>query len=649
MVGPDDVAVQAAARRQVPRRRGAERRRRSSSPSTPPWTPSAKTRQRPTYAAFKEVRGRRSATPCRSSRTSPTPSRSPQLQYLDDRAPRLHQAGRLGRVRAEAGRHGAFKFKEWERDVKVRAGGQRRVLEGEAEGAHGGRSAPIPEDAARIAALQRGEVRRHRRRAPTTGSRSCSEPGSGSASARSEQIYIGLDALRFEPFKKREVRQALNHAVNADALVKNLLLGYAVRLNGPASSRPRRATTTRSRAYAHDPERGQAHAGPGRLSQWLRRGVRGVAEPPGDRQGHGGRRGDRRASSAGSGVRAKLRRRTRRRSSRVLGQEAPDVHVRLEVEPGVRPATCETLLHSKTRGYYYQKPDTDRLIDAYFAEPSTRRSARRSGASCTPTSARTRLGSSCYQQMDLFGVRKNVAGRAPPDYLMRMRREGSREAGSAGACAASSSAAGAGEPGRGRGPRSVVFFVSALSGDPAFSLLAGPDARGRPRAFARGWGFDAPLSCSTGASRSARPSATWAGRSAIGQPALALVLERLPATLLLALAALRRSRSCSACRSACSPRVRRDTRLRRPRVLHPPRAVRAGVLARHHHDPDLRGRAGSPPRGGGSIAHLVLPAHHARHLHRWRGWPAIARSRMLDVLSEDYIRTARAKGLREPG
>jgi hypothetical protein len=113
-----------------------------------------------------------------------------------------------------------------------------------------------------------------------------------------EQIYIGLDTLRFDPFKKREVRQALNYAVNSDAIVKNLLLGYAVRLNGPFF--PTTPATTRPQALPYDPDapaRGVAGYAAGFDVGSPSRPLRGVR--------HGGGRGDRQAAGA-LGVRARL-------------------------------------------------------------------------------------------------------------------------------------------------------------------------------------------------------------------------------------------------------------------------------------------------------------------------------------------------------
>jgi peptide/nickel transport system substrate-binding protein len=80
----------------------------------------------------------------------------------------------------------------------------------------------------------------------------------------------------------------------------------------------------------------------------------------------------------------------------------------------------ETLLHSKTRGYYYQNPEADKLIDAYFSALDLKK-RQEIGRQLHAFLREDAPWIYLYQQMDLFGVRKNVAWEAKPDYLMRMR------------------------------------------------------------------------------------------------------------------------------------------------------------------------------------------------------------------------------------
>ncbi|HEY4911707.1 MAG TPA: ABC transporter permease, partial [Methylomirabilota bacterium] len=84
----------------------------------------------------------------------------------------------------------------------------------------------------------------------------------------------------------------------------------------------------------------------------------------------------------------------------------------------------------------------------------------------------------------------------------------------------------------------VVFFVIRLSGDPTFLLLSAEATEADRARFAREEGFDRPLFVQY-AEFVRRALRGDLGRSLrYRQPALPLVLERLPATAELALAAL---------------------------------------------------------------------------------------------------------------
>src|SRR6266545_4105507 len=264
--------------------------------------PERKARQRPTYAAFK---GARVDDPYTVSIMTHKPYAITltQLQAL-----MIVPPGYIKKVGwDEFGRKpvgtGAFKFREWEKDVRVVLDANDAYWKGKPK-VRTLAFKPIPEDAARIAALQRGEVDiidavpYDRIREIESG------PNLRISQRQGEQIYIGLDTLRVDPFKKREVRQALNYAVNADGIVKSLLLGYGVRLNGPF----------------------------------------------------------------------------------------------FPVTPGYDA-------HLKPRGYYYQNPDADRLLDLYFStlDPKKRQDVGRELHAFLREDAPWIF---LYQQQDLFGVRK---------------------------------------------------------------------------------------------------------------------------------------------------------------------------------------------------------------------------------------------------
>src|SRR5919199_1651767 len=142
----------------------------------------------------------------------------------------------------------------------------------------------------------------------------------------------------------------------------------------------------------------------------------------------------------------------------------------------------------------------------------------------------------------------------------------------------------------------IVFLLTHLGGDPA-SLLLPPNASEEDiQQFRHAMGFDQPLPIQLVAYLARLAHGDFGQSFRYGQPALEVVLERVGATLVLILSA-----------------------------------------------PPLRGL---PAPGGGALPHLVLPgitlaAYSLAIISR------LLRSSLLEVLGADYVRTARAKGLRE--
>ena len=378
--------------------------------------PERKTRQRPTYVAFKEVRIDDPYTVSILTH-KPYAIALTQLQYLMVVPPGyIKQVGWDEFGRKPVG-SGAFKFKEWERDVRVVLEANDAYWKGKPKVRTLAFRA-IPEDASRIAAVQRGEVDiidavPYDRIKELQGS-----PTVKITQRQGEQVYVGLDTLRVEPLKRREVRQALNYAVNADALVKNLLLGYAVRLNGPMfPTTP--GYDEKQPAYPYDPERAKrllAQAGyPNGFE------VEFAVSPAFQGIAKGTEVGEAIAGQLGRvGVRAKLN--VQDSAALFSAYSAKKLQMYLFAWKSSPEAGrhLETLLHSKTRGYYYQNPEADLLIDAYFValDPKKRQEIGRQLHAFLREDAPWIF---LYQQMDLFAVRKGVAWEAKPDYLMRMR------------------------------------------------------------------------------------------------------------------------------------------------------------------------------------------------------------------------------------
>ena len=284
--------------------------------------------------------------------------------------PKYFQSVGKERFAREPNGTGPYRFGSWKRDVQVTLQANDRYW--------GGKPAfaefvyrPIPEATARVAALVKGEVDL----AADIPAERTKELESGRntrvVSRTGQQIYIGLDTLKVEPLKDRRVRQALNHAVDVDAIVRDVLGGQAIRLSGPffpgmigydASIKP----------YAYDPERAKrllAEAG-------YASGFSATLDVPVGYQGAMKLKdvGETVASYLGKvGVTAKLN--LIEPAAATERYQAKQFQMYFYAWGGdiVSGRILEILFHSKTRGYYYQSPEADAAIAAYQSAMSPRR------------------------------------------------------------------------------------------------------------------------------------------------------------------------------------------------------------------------------------------------------------------------------------
>ena len=191
----------------------------------------------------------------------------------------------------------------------------------------------------------------------------------------------------------------------------------------------------------------------------------------------------------------------------------------------------------------------------------------------------------------------------------------------------------------------VVFFILHLTGDPALVLLP-PDATADEiQRFREAMGFNDPFLVQYGRFLSGALHGDFGQSVRHGQPAFGLVVERLPATFELSGAAL---------------------------VLALLVAIPAGIVSavRRNSLVDYVSTVGAllgqsmptfwlgimlilvfsvqlhvlPSSGRGTLEHLVLPAI-TLGLFTTARIMRLTRSGMLEVLNQDYIRTARAKGV----
>jgi peptide/nickel transport system permease protein len=193
----------------------------------------------------------------------------------------------------------------------------------------------------------------------------------------------------------------------------------------------------------------------------------------------------------------------------------------------------------------------------------------------------------------------------------------------------------------------VAFLLVSLSGDPAFILLP-PEAGDEQRAaFRRLYGLDHPLPVQYARYVVQVARGDFGTSFAFERPALAVVLERVPATLELTSAALALGIAIGLPAGILAA-VRAGTIA--------DRAVMAIVLVGQSVPTFWLGLLlirilavnlqWLPVSGRGTWLQLVMPAL-VLALYLAALLARITRSEMLEALAQDYIRTARAKGLSE--
>lgn len=193
----------------------------------------------------------------------------------------------------------------------------------------------------------------------------------------------------------------------------------------------------------------------------------------------------------------------------------------------------------------------------------------------------------------------------------------------------------------------IAFGIMRLSGDPAL-LLVSPDATTEEIAAARQrMGFDRPLVVQYAKYLQRAVLGDFGDSLRYNQPALRLVLERMPATLELAFVSLGISLSIALVLGVLAA-TRRGSLIDHLSMLialagQAVPAFLLGILAILVFSVRLRW---FPTSGRGGLENLVLPSltlglYSAARLTR------LVRAGMIETLNQDYIRTARSKGLGE--
>jgi peptide/nickel transport system permease protein len=194
----------------------------------------------------------------------------------------------------------------------------------------------------------------------------------------------------------------------------------------------------------------------------------------------------------------------------------------------------------------------------------------------------------------------------------------------------------------------VVFAILHLTGDPALVLLP-PDASAEDvRRFREAMGFNDPFLVQYGRFLKGALQGDFGQSIRHGESAFGLVVERLPATFELAGAALLLA-LCLAIPAGIVSAVRRNSAVDYVATVvalfgQSLPTFWLGIMLILFFSVQLQLL---PSSGRGTLQHLILPSV-TLGLFTTARITRLTRSGMLEVLNQDYIRTARAKGVSDP-
>jgi peptide/nickel transport system permease protein len=194
----------------------------------------------------------------------------------------------------------------------------------------------------------------------------------------------------------------------------------------------------------------------------------------------------------------------------------------------------------------------------------------------------------------------------------------------------------------------VVFFILFLTGDPALVLLPPEASAEDVQLFRERMGFNDTFLVQYGRFLAGALRGNFGDSIRHGEPAFDLVIERMPATFQLSGAALVIA-LCLAIPAGIVSAVRRNSLLDYLSTVvallgQSMPTFWLGIMLILLFSVQLQWL---PSSGRGDLQHLVLPAI-TLGLFTTARITRLTRSGMLEVLSQDYIRTARAKGVSDP-
>jgi ABC-type dipeptide/oligopeptide/nickel transport system permease component len=194
----------------------------------------------------------------------------------------------------------------------------------------------------------------------------------------------------------------------------------------------------------------------------------------------------------------------------------------------------------------------------------------------------------------------------------------------------------------------VVFFILHLTGDPALVLLPPEASADDIRRFREAMGFNDPFLVQYGRFLLGAVRGDFGQSIRHGEPAFNLVMERMPATFQLAGAALVIA-LCLAIPAGIISAVRRNSLIDYISTVvallgQSMPTFWLGIMLILLFSVQFHVL---PSSGRGGLEHLVLPAV-TLGLFTTARIARLTRSGMLEVLNQDYIRTAKAKGMGDP-
>lgn len=156
---------------------------------------------------------------------------------------------------------GPFKFVEWVRDDRLVMERNEDYWGDLPEGIDGLIWRPVPDDSARVAGLTTGEYQIAKDLPVTAIPSLQNEPELKLVPVPSYRIYqVGLSSLpqHESPLQDKMVRQALNYAIDKEAIVNSLFFGEAKMLNGQVLRAAQLGFNPDIADYPYDPEKAKA-------------------------------------------------------------------------------------------------------------------------------------------------------------------------------------------------------------------------------------------------------------------------------------------------------------------------------------------------------------------------------------------------------